>query len=157
MGADLRSRYGSKTPVRKYGSWQQEYNLRLRTSCPIGFERMATVTSYGAIREHLLFVVHTVGEPGGRELLREEAGSQTKPSIDFLFRTVGDRIATVRLQRGRLFLRPWPHARLSALDVDDTSIMNSESDSCAGLKSSASASVCVGCGSKAPSMRRLKQ
>lgn len=37
---------------------------------------------------------------GGRELLREEAGSQTKPSIDFLFRTVGDRIATVRLERG---------------------------------------------------------
>lgn len=63
---------------------------------------------------------------GGRELLREEAGSQTKPSIDFLFRTVGDRIATVRLQRGRLFPRPWPHARLSALDVDDTSVMNSE-------------------------------
>lgn len=81
---------------------------------------------------------------GGQELLWEEAGTQTKPSIDFLFRTVGDLIAMVRLQRGLLFLHPWSYARHSALDVDDTSIMNSESNSCAGLKLSASASVSVG-------------
>lgn len=100
-----------------------------------------------------MFAVHTGDERGGRELLWEEAGSQTKPSIDFPFRTVGDRITTVRLQRGLLCLRPWPHARLSALDGDDPSIMNSQSDSCAALKSSASAAVGVGCGGKAPWMR----
>lgn len=61
---------------------------------------------------------------GGRELLWEESGSQTKLGIDFFFRTVGDRITTVRLQRGLLFLRPCLYARLPALDLDDTSIMN---------------------------------
>lgn len=37
---------------------------------------------------------------GGRELLWEEAGSQTQASVVFLFGRAGDRIPKVRLQRG---------------------------------------------------------
>lgn len=71
---------------------------------------------------------------GGRELLWEEAGSQTKTSIDVLFRTAGDRITAVRLQRGFL------PASLTSCYTFGTrllmipSVRNSESNCCAGLK-----------------------